>query len=244
MSEHRDYEQLVFRPVTDDLAEFKDLAAAAKDAGFTHIYISALLGLTDFQGDDAESPWCAWSARLPSVFKHATPPGLEDAFPADFVRKQMDFMKAKHELVAELGLRAAYYGNEPHWLSERVYARHPRWRGARCDNSLRTVGMFFSPNVDHAGVREAYRAAVKEIVSQCPLLDVFSLVAGDSGSGYIWSEWLYVNPNGPSGYEGRDMGKRVVGFLECIRDAAAEAGASDPRVFTMDHYFSREERVL
>ena len=88
--------QLAFNPRTNDLKEFETLAAAAKDAWFTHIHVSDLFDRSDYRGEDKDSPWCDWSLVLPSVFKCVTPAGLEDAFPADFVKKQMAFMKANH----------------------------------------------------------------------------------------------------------------------------------------------------
>src|SRR5262249_22927267 len=136
-------EQLIFSSHTLDLKEFEEGARRAKDAGYTHIDISWMSGLTDFQGEDKDSHWCHGSLISPSIFKHATPPGLEDAYPAKFVAEQMAWMKKKHAIVKKLGLKAAYYGNEPHWLPTRVYEKHPEWRGSRCDNSLRTTGLFF-----------------------------------------------------------------------------------------------------
>ena len=244
MSESRDYEQLIYCPRTYDMDEFEDLVSAAKGAGFTHIYISELSERTDVRGDDRDSPWCEWSSRLPSVFKHVTLPGLEEAYDADFVQRQMAVMKERHEIVARHGLRAAYFGNEPLWLSQRVYDMHPAWRGARCDNSLRTVGMFFAPDVDHPEVRELYRKAVEHIVTECPLLDTFAFVAGDSGSGYPWGERLYVNPNGPTGTQNQDMGVRVVEFLDCLRRGALDGGAAEPRVFVLPGFFTPDEQRL
>jgi hypothetical protein len=215
---------LIFSPRTRDLAEFEALARAAKEVGFTHVVISELSERTDLQGLDKDSPWCEWSTIMPSLFKHATPPGLEAAFPAAFVKRQMAFMKVKHDLAAGLGLRAAYYGVEPCWLNDAVYRAHPEWRGTRADNPLRSTGLFFAPNTDHPDVRAAYREAVRMITKECPNLDVFRFVANDSGSFYPWAARAFINPNGPTGYENRDMGERVVGFLQALRAGALDAG--------------------
>jgi hypothetical protein len=93
---------LILNPRTRDLKEFEQLARAAKDAGFTHVVISELSERTDLQGADKDSPWCQWSTIMPAIFKHATPPGLEDAYPAAFVKRQMAFMEAKHDIAAIL----------------------------------------------------------------------------------------------------------------------------------------------
>jgi hypothetical protein len=173
---------LIYQPRAWDLKTFEALAARAKKSGFTHIDISGLAERTDWLGDDKDSPWCEWGVGAGAIFKHVTPPGLEDAYPADWVKRQMAFLKAKHKIVEKLGLRAAYYGHEPHWLSERVYRKRPHWRGSRADNSLRTTGMYYAPNTDHPEVREAYRVGVKMLLTECPLIDTFTFHTNDAGA--------------------------------------------------------------
>ena len=71
MAASKDYEQLIYCPRTHDIGVFTEQAEAAKDAGFTHIYISGLTGRTDYQGDDADSPWSA----APTAARTRTAPG-------------------------------------------------------------------------------------------------------------------------------------------------------------------------
>lgn len=207
-----------------DARAYEESARRAKDAGATHLVISQLGERTDYRGEDKGSPWCEWSIHTPSIFKFVLPKGLEDAFPREFVARQMSLLKRRHDVAAKVGLKCAFWANEPHWLSERVYAKHPQWRGARCDNSLRTTGLFFAPCVDNPEVLELYREAVREMVRQCPALDTFTLMTNDSGSGLCWSKQLYVNPNGNSDCIYRPMGERVTGFFRAIREGARSAG--------------------
>ena len=231
--------KLIFSPDTSDLKEFEKLVKEAKTAGMTHILISGLLGRTDFQGVDSDSPWCEWSRGTSSIFKHILPEELKDAYPKEYVRTQMDFLKKKHAIVAKCGLKAAYYGNEPHWLNEKVYEKHPDWRGARCENSLRSVGMFFAPCVDNPEVLELYRKAAAKLVKEAPLIDTIMFKSNDAGSGMCWSGQLYVNENGASNCRFRNMGKRVVGFLSAIQEGASISGA-DAEVF-MNTWFPQAE---
>ncbi len=237
-------EQMICHPRAFDLAGFEKLALAAKDAGFTHLVISDLCERTDYRGDNAESPWCEWSIEWPSFFKHAQPDGLEDAFPKEFVSRQMEYMKAKHAIVAKLGLKAAYFSLEPHWLSERVYAKHPEWRGSRCDNSLRTSGMYFAPNVYHPEVQERYRHALREIVAACPRIDTFLVFTNDSGSGFPWAARLYVNVNGPTGSKNRDIGYGVRDFARVIRQGAQDSGVTARVFMSTSHYMPDEVHLI
>jgi hypothetical protein len=242
MKKSTQQKRLIFLPGTFDLKEFESLAASAKDTGFTHIGISCLTERTDFGGDDKDSPWCEWSALLPSIFKYVTPPGLEEAFPADFVKRQMANLKARHRIVQKLRLRAAFFGVEPHWLSDRVYRKHPQWRGSRADNSLRSVGMHYAPNTDHPEVREAYRRAVKEMVRQCPALDLFTFHTNDAGAFFPWAKRQFTSPNGPTDTIGRDMGERVVGLLSAMRAGALDAGG-DAWFYVDCHYWFGDDEA-
>ncbi len=233
---------LIYASRTHDLAAFEKEAREAKRSGFTHIQIGLLSERTDFRGEDRGSPWCEWSVLQCSLFKFATPPGLEDAYPAAFVKRQMAFLKARHAICRKLGLRAAFHGIEPHWLSERVYAKHPQWRGSRCDNALRTVGMFFMPNVYHPEVLAAYRAAAREISRQCPLIDIFSFHTNDAGAGMPWTKRLYAGPNGPTGYLGKDIGDCVTNFMLAVRQGSLDADV-DARVFIDCHYWFNDDEA-
>jgi hypothetical protein len=244
MTSALDGKELAFSPRTHDLEEFEALGAAAKDAGFTHLFISDLAERSDFTGEEVDSPWCEWSAILPSLFKHVTPPGLEDAYPEENVKHQYDFMLAKYRICEKLGMRAAYYGTEPHWLNERVYRKHPTWRGSRCDNSLRATGMYYAPNTDDPGMRAAYREGVRMLCSAMPGLDIFTFTTNDSGGFYPWDERLFSGINGPTGTMGKDMGLRVVEFLRELRAGALDAGVDAKLITNVYGWFKDDAKHL
>ncbi|MCE9616116.1 MAG: hypothetical protein K8T26_17730 [Lentisphaerae bacterium] len=235
---------LCFAPRTNDLKEFEALAREAKGVGFTHVFISDLADKATYWGAEKDSPWCEWSAVIPCVFKHVTVPGLEDAYPAAWVKRQMAYMKAKHKIAAKLGLRGAYYGLEPHFFPEPVYKKHPQWRGSRADNSLRATGMYFAPNTNHPEVLAAYRAGFKKLAQECPLLDVFHLHTNDCGAFYPWGKRLFNGPNGPTGCERPDMGKQVLTFLRTLRQGSADGGV-DAQIFgSVYGWFNDDETHL
>ena len=236
--------ELAFSPRTHDLKEFEEIGLAAKQAGFTHLFISELAERTDFTGEEVDSPWCEWSAILPAIFKHVTPPGLEDAYPAENVKAQHAFMLAKYRICEKLGMRAAYYGTEPHWLNERVYRKHPSWRGSRADNSLRAVGMYYSPNTDDPGMRAAYREGMRLLCEEMPGLDLFTFNTNDSGGFYPWDKRLFTGINGPTGTQNKDMGLRVVEFLRELRAGAADAGVDAKVVTNVYGWFNDDETHL
>ncbi len=235
---------LCFSPRTNNLKEFEALARQAKSAGFTHLFISDLAEKTTYWGDEKDSPWCEWSAVIPCVFKHVTVPGMEDAYPAAWVKRQLAFMKAKHAIAKKLGMRCAYYGLEPHFFPERVYKKHPQWRGSRADNSLRANGMYFTPNTNHPEVRALYRAAFKKLAEECPLLDIFHFHTNDCGAFYPWGKRLFNGPNGPTGNERPHMGKQVIEFLRVVRQGSADGGVNAKIFGSVYGWFNDDETHL
>ena len=211
-----------------DLEEFEDSVAKAKDAGVTHISISRVSRRTEYVDKDINerNPWSEWSFMNPSIFKHYQPSELEGVYDNDFIREQMYLLKKKHEIVTEHGLKSFYASFEPLWLPNKVYVKHPNWRGARGDNSLRTTDLLYAPCVDQPEVLELYRKAVYEIVKVAPSIEIFTLYTDDSGAMMCWTERLYAGVNGPTWCAGRDMGDRIAGFLKTIKQGALDAGVN------------------
>jgi hypothetical protein len=209
-----------------DLEEFEDAVVKAKDAGVTHISISRLSRRTEFVDKETNerNPWTEWSIMNPSVFKHYQPFELEGVYDKDFVLEQMNLLKKRHEIVTEHGLKSYYSCNEPLWLPNKVYVKHPNWRGARGDNSLRTTDLLYAPCIDQPEVLELYRKAVYEIAKAAPSIEIFTLYTDDSGAMMCWTERLYAGVNGPTWCAGRDMGDRIAGFLKTIKQGALDAG--------------------
>lgn len=222
-----------------NLSEFEHFVKLATEVGISHVSISGLSQRTDYGGEDKDSRWCEWSVYSSSILKHSNLPEMGSIFPEKFIKTEIEFLKEKHKIVRKYGLKAAYIGTEPHWLPEKIFQKHPSWRGPRVDNPMRTRRAFFAPCVDNPEVLNLYRRAVKEIVKAAPLIDTFVFHTNDAGGGFCWAKPLYNNPNGPSLCRGKDMGKRVVGFLRTIRQGAGDAGGKAD-VFLEAVFFQEE----
>lgn len=226
------FKNILFDAYTKNLEEFEDLVVKSKEAGITHVNISRLSRRTEYVDKDINerNPWTEWSIMVSSVFKHYQPSELEGVYDKDFVQDQMNLLKKKHEIVSKYGLKSFYSGNEPLWLPNKVYEKHPNWRGARGDNSLRTRDLLYAPCIDQPEVLKLYRQAAYEIVKAAPSINIFTFSTDDSGAAICWTERLYAGINGPTWCAGRDVGERVTVFLKTIRQGAIDAGV-DARVY-------------
>ncbi len=225
--------QIIWDPTEDptdrgDNARFRRYAEQALALGATHVVISRL-PLSFWQLEDPRDPhpewasWPVWSMVQPSLFKVAVPAALESWLPKDEAERNLALLRERGDILRELGLHAAFYGNDPMWLPEGVYEAHPDWRGAQAE-LLRLARLpYFSPCIDHPEVLAMYRWAMAEVCRAVPELDLFSVFTNDSAGGVCWSN-SYPGDNGPSACKHRPRHERIAGFLTAIQDGARDAG--------------------
>jgi len=236
------FKKIVFDAHTSSLDEFESHVAAAAAAGVTHVNISRQVRRARYvDRDDERNPWTEWAVMYASLFKHYTGPELEGVYDPEFLRENVEVLRKKHEIVVRHGLRGIYHCNEPMFLPNKVYLKHPGWRGGRGDNSLRTRDWLCSPCVDNPEVLDLYRRIVRDVVQIAPSIDTFTFSANDAGSCLCWSERMYVPRNGPEACKRRNMGDRVTGFLKAVRQGAADGGVDAWAYFL--GWFSQAERT-
>ncbi len=215
--------KILFSAPTASIAEFRAFAAEAKALGATHVYISDLPKSTWLWDLDRSDPYPNWGMLMSTIFKVAVPPELEGFLPADYARRNLEIVRQRGAVLKELGLKAAFYGKEPAYLPDAVFAAHPDWRGPRCEHPRRSRHAYYSLCTDRPEVLAMYRRAVAEICRAAPV-ELFTFLTNDSGSGLCWSVSLYPGQNGPAWCRERPYADRVVGFLSAVQDGARDAG--------------------
>ena len=216
--------------------EFSRLAETAAASGFTHVDIGALTKKSRYQLMN-NGEYCSgydfypeYTARFPALFKFYVPPELSSALPEDYTKKNLDALAERGEIAAQFGLRGAFFGAEPQFLPEEVYAEHPDWRGPRCDHLFRSLNPRFAPCTDNPEVLELYKTASRNVVNAAPILDTFGFLTNDSGAGICWARDLYPGMNGPAACKNRSMRERMNGLMDAIGCGTREAGC-EPVVY-------------
>lgn len=231
---------LIFGVNADTLEEFRVQAQRAKAAGATHVLVSKLPRSWWMWEKDFKDPYPNWCMGHAQIFKLVCPPQLEKYLPTDFIKECFDLVKARCDILKELGLKGAMNSNEPFWLPEEVYREHPTWRGARCDHPRRATKPYYSPCVDNPEVLEMYRWAVSKLV-EATGIDYITFMSNDSGGGLCWSNGTYPGPNGPAACRHRPMSERVCGFVDAISAGAKDAGVDLVVGFNANIEFKDEE---
>ena len=65
-------------------------------------------------------------------------------------------------------VQADFSGMEPAYFPEQAYLDHPKWRGARCDQTRRSRSEYYAPCVENPEVRRMYVDAVAKLCTVCP----------------------------------------------------------------------------
>jgi len=170
-------------------------------------------------------PYPSWIVLKIGLLKVAPPDAIRPHVSEEWADEVMGILEERCEILRDHGLRAAYNATEPQVLPESVFEEHPEWRGPRVDQTNRSRKPHFAPCVDVPAVRDLYREAVAELLERCPEIDLFRFKTTDAGSGFCWTPGLYPGENGNNACRDRPMADRVAGFLDALRDGAAEAGA-------------------
>ena len=213
----------VFSIVTDSLEDFRNMAVKAKEMGATHVMAADMPRSRWMWEQDLSDPYPNWSMGHAQIFKLVCPPELKEFLPQEHIRECFELLKARCDILKEVGLKPALFSNEPFWLPEEVYRAHPAWRGARCDHPRRSRKPYYSPCIDNPEVLAMYKYAVKMLCQETGI-DYINFMSNDSGGGLCWSTGTYVGPNGPESCRERSMADRVAGFVDALTEGAAEAG--------------------
>lgn len=230
----------VFNIATESLDDFYRMALKAKAMGATHVMAAQMPRSRWMWEQDTSDPYPNWSMGHAQIFKLVCPPELEEFLPQDHIKECFELLKARCDIVREVGLKPALFSNEPFWLPEEVYRKHPDWRGARCDHPRRSKKPYYSPCIDNPEVLNMYRYAVSVLCRETGI-DFMHFMSNDSGGGLCWSSGTYVGPNGPEACRERSMADRVAGFLDALTEGAKEGGVDAVIHFNSDIDFKDRE---
>lgn len=224
------FKTVVFGRYSDSITSFETFARQAKQAGATHIVITAEdLPWAMWQMDTPGDPYPAWAVSNVGLLKVSIPTALEPFLPKDYSARVLAILRERCDVLRKLGLKAAFTTFEPQILPERVYEAHQLWRGPQVDHPLRSRVPRFAPSIDHPEVLALYRESIHKLLAVCPEIELLSLHTNDSGSGMSWSTGVYQGPNGSFLFRERKMHQRYHDFF-----AALQAGARDARPGTLE----------
>jgi hypothetical protein len=210
-----------------DIHEFKAFAQVAsrlKPYGDVQIHIGELADKSWYEMPAGNSPWHEYANEGSSFAKFFPHPKIAPFIPADWVARNRELMFQKVAVLRELGLNAAFSGDETHFIPAEFFEQYPHLRGPRVDHPRRSTRKEFSWCVDLEETRDMIEWMAAELKRHVPEIKTISSYNNDSGGGLCWAGALYSGPNGPSHCEHRSMGLRVKEYMEAIHRGATKGG--------------------
>jgi hypothetical protein len=209
-----------------DLADFERESTQAKARGLARVSITTGLPPSLWQFGPADDPnpdpYPGWFVNNHSLLKILPPKELQPFVDLDYARRVQQILAARGKVLQKLGLKGHWNSDEPQALPEAFFAAYPKLRGARVDQPNRARKAWFAPCVDQPETLRLYREALKQLWTLCPVIESFSFLTSDSGSGFCWVPGLYPGINGHSDCKDRPMEERVAGFMKNFQEAANE----------------------
>ena len=224
-----------------DFEAFARTAAKLKRHGRVILDVAGLADKAFHDIPPGGNPWHEYCAQASPFIRMAPHPKLAPFMPKAFVKKNRDLLRAKVAVLKKLGLGAAYQGQEPFYVPEAFFRRHPGLRGPRIDHPRRGLKEEFALCTDEPEVREMYAGMMGEIRRAAPMLEAYFFNANDAGSGFCWAAGQYAGANGPRACARKSAGQRVKEFIETLHKGAADAGG-DVTVYIGHCNFWRNEQ--
>lgn len=235
-----------FSHAISDLAEFRKQArivAKLKKHGRVLMDVGKVAEKARYMLPPGGSPWHEYAIGAP-ILAHLVPhPKIAPFVPAALVKKNLQAVRSRVQILNQLGLGATIRCIEPMLLPEAFFQKYPHLRGPRVDHPRRTTREEFAACTDLPEVLEMYEWMMAKLKKTVPMLEQFIIWTDDCGAGFCWADTLYNGPNGPRGCKGINMGDRVRGYLEALHSGAKKGGGDLKIVFSGNISASETEQI-
>ena len=165
-------------------------------AGFTHVTVNGLGVDRPFESGPPGDVYSWFYDYSPDVDQFV-PGGLTRGYyPDEYLRANLEALKANAALAEEAGLVPGLHINSPRSMPEALWERYPFLRGARIDHPRESFRPRYTLALAHPAVRAHYRELLRAILREVPALGFMHIWTNDSGAGFEFTGALYAGRNG------------------------------------------------
>jgi len=236
----------IFSNSDRNIGEFRAFAQTAsrlRPYGNVQIQIGELADKSWYEMPAKNSPWHEYANEFSCMAKFFPHPKIAPFIPADTVAKNREMLFAKAHVLRELGLSAAFSGDETHFMPAAFFEEYPHLRGPRVDHPRRSTRQEFSWCVDLEETRDMIEWMAAELKRHVPEIKTIGTYNNDSGGGLCWAASLYSGANGPAHCENRSAGIRVKEYMEAIH-RGAKKGGEDVAVKVSGYFCQNEDELI
>ena len=170
----------------------------------------------------------------------------------DYLQANLNFLKSNADIAEKYGLTPGLVCFEPRSVPDELLETYPMLRGARVDHPVRSFHPRYNLSVAHPVVREHYAEMMTNLMKEVPRLSYISVWSNDSGSGFEYTNSLYVGRNG-GGYVIREWkGDReiaeaaahnIVRFMKTLRDAGRTVNPEFRTVLRLEPFWTEYDHL-
>jgi len=166
------------------------------DQGFTHVTVNGLGVDRQFETGPPGDVYSWFYDYSPDLDQFVTSELIDGFYPAEYIRKNLEFLKSGAALALEYGLVPGLHINSPRSMPEEFWGKYPFLRGARIDHPRESFRPRYTLAMAHPVVQQHYRELVQNLMKEVPQLGFIHVWTNDSGSGFEFVASLYAGRNG------------------------------------------------
>ena len=166
------------------------------EQGFTHLTVNGLGTDRAYETGPPGDVYSWFYDYSPDLDQFVSSSLLEGIYPKEYLRKNLEFLKANTALALKHGLVPGLHINSPRSMPEEFWKKYPFLRGARIDHPRESFRPRYTLAMAHPVVQKHYRELVRNLMKKVPQLGFVHIWTNDSGSGFEFVSSLYAGRNG------------------------------------------------
>ena len=166
------------------------------DQGFTHVTVNGLGVDRPFESGPPGDVYSWFYDYSPDLDQFVTSKLIDGFYPAEYLKKNLEFLKSGAALALKYGLVPGLHVNSPRSMPEGFWAKYPFLRGARIDHPRESFRPRYTLAMAHPVVQQHYRELLQNLIKEVPQLGFIHVWTNDSGSGFEFVASLYAGRNG------------------------------------------------
>jgi hypothetical protein len=208
-----------------DPEQFEKNVVTAKKDGFSAIGIGAITAPTPEERFIEGDTWEYFSFIGAALFKVFETDLISGYFKPETYRRNQEALRWKNAILQKHHMNACLsWVREPMWMPTPWYDDKPELKGCACEHPSVALAPHYALNIDHPRVLDHYRQMAKQLAELAPCIETVLFCSNDSGGGINWSHGLYPGPNGPVETKNRDMGERMMAWVQSVFDGSRAGG--------------------
>lgn len=166
------------------------------EQGFTHVAVNGLGTDRSFESGPPGDVYSWFYDYSPDLDQFVTSTLIEGYYPGEYLKANLDFLKANAALAVRCGLVPGLHINSPRSMPENFWTKYPFLRGARIDHPRESFRPRYTLAMAHPVVRQHYRELVQNLMAEISALGFIHIWTNDSGAGFEFVTSLYAGRNG------------------------------------------------